>query len=101
MKLQIEDVTGDVVRRVFSHCEQLSSGCWRWTGMVRTVKGHLYPATSINGHQRTVRSVCWIARTGTEPPPGGVSPVCGDELCVAPHHLVVTPNRLAGFNAKA
>lgn len=58
--------------------------CWIWTGYT-TPSGHPIVRTATTS--RSVRQRNWERENGPLPPGHRLVPVCGERLCVRPHHL--------------
>lgn len=64
--------------------------CMEWTGYLHPIYGH--PQTSSSGKPITVRRLLAI-RLGMSPGKRIVTNSCGNRMCVAPHHLVMTTRK--------
>lgn len=63
--------------------------CMEWTGYVHACG---YPQTSTGGKPITVRRLLAI-RLGMNPGKRVVTNSCGNRMCVAPHHLLMTTRK--------
>lgn len=64
--------------------------CMEWTGYCHVNSGS--PQTSLGGKPITVKRLLAI-RLGMNPGKRVVTNSCGNKLCVAPHHLIMTTRR--------
>lgn len=66
------------------------TGCWVWTGPVRRIRHLVYPRFGDKNKRYPVRSFVAGEFNGIPGPKRPVTMTCGNKLCVAPDHMVLT-----------